>query len=373
MNARARPARAAVHASLLLCGAFGACAGPDGGVRSSPEVVATLDFVIGEGDEGDSTFGDVRGIDVDGQGRLYATDGLDGTVRVFDSTGAFLRLLGRRGEGPGEFDVPQGVDVLGSRVFVYDGDGARVAVWDTAGHLQSSQRIPVTSYGYFWEGGAVDSARVADEQLVRVDTTFHAVVRILDLTDGSADTIPLPDCGYGRVPMFRFPMGVAAVPFAGGGATWIDVGGRSIWCAHTSRAAAFRIAFGDTLPTDSLVSDAIPAAVSDSERTAAVARMEQFARDVGGGEIDVELIPSVKPVLQRVDRDPEGRIWMRLADSAGAAMDVFDSAGRILARVWLPEAPSTHHPAAFHGRHVYLVGEDRTGIPLVRRYTVDLP
>ena len=356
----------------LVLALLGACADVEEALPPL-EVAASLDQVVGEGNEGDSTFGDVRGIAVDQSGRLYAVDGQAAAVRVFDDRGAFVRSLGRRGDGPGEFEVPQGVDVIGRRVFVYDGDGSRVAVFDTAGSLMMSTRIPVTSYGYLWRGGAVDSSRIADEQLVRADTMFRTVLRILDLADGSADTLPLPSCGYERPAMYQFPMGVAAVPFAAGGSSWIDVDGEATWCGHTGRAVVYRIAFGDSLPSDSLVSHAVPGAVSDSEFEAEVERLERFAQGAGGGTIDPSRIPRIKPVLHRVDRDPDGRMWMRVADSAGAAFHVFRPDGGVIARVRLPQTPSAHHPAAFDGDRVYLVGEDDAGAPVVRRYVVDLP
>ncbi len=57
-----------------------------------------------------------------------------GTVRIFDRDGTFVRQIGRRGRGPGEFD--QLVRVLitpGETIVTHDQTGARIIHFDTAG------------------------------------------------------------------------------------------------------------------------------------------------------------------------------------------------------------------------------------------------
>ena len=54
----------------------------------------------------DSTFGVIRDIASDGQGNVYLLDSQRCVVRVYSSTGKFLRLIGHEGEGPGEFRHP---------------------------------------------------------------------------------------------------------------------------------------------------------------------------------------------------------------------------------------------------------------------------
>lgn len=57
------------------------------------------------GDVGDPDyeFGHVTSIDVDAMGRIYVFDRMASEIRVYDSTGTFVRSMGGRGEGPGEF------------------------------------------------------------------------------------------------------------------------------------------------------------------------------------------------------------------------------------------------------------------------------
>ncbi len=43
---------------------------------------------------------------VDDQDRVYVMDWGDLNIKVYDSQGRFLRTIGRKGQGPGEFDIP---------------------------------------------------------------------------------------------------------------------------------------------------------------------------------------------------------------------------------------------------------------------------
>jgi hypothetical protein len=58
-----------------------------------------------EGDER-TQFYRVRDIHADPQGNIYVDDMSNGRVQVFDPNGAFLRTIGRPGQGPGEFENP---------------------------------------------------------------------------------------------------------------------------------------------------------------------------------------------------------------------------------------------------------------------------
>ena len=67
------------------------------------------DLVIGE--EKDETYffpGRVQ-LNVDGQGRFYVCDWGNRRAQVYDKNGAYMRTLGRQGQGPGEYGMPASV------------------------------------------------------------------------------------------------------------------------------------------------------------------------------------------------------------------------------------------------------------------------
>ncbi len=72
------------------------------------EIKLSLEEELRIGKEGDerTQFYRVRDIAADPQGNIYVDDMSNGRVQVFDPQGAFLRTIGRPGQGPGEFENP---------------------------------------------------------------------------------------------------------------------------------------------------------------------------------------------------------------------------------------------------------------------------
>ena len=98
------------------------------------EEVFRIGAITGESWE---TLGTVRNVAFDGDGNLYLFDGtggvtgpwLDPRILVYDASGAFIREIGRSGEGPGEFSSPV------SMVVMRDGTAAVADMGHRAYHL----------------------------------------------------------------------------------------------------------------------------------------------------------------------------------------------------------------------------------------------
>ena len=78
------------------------------------------DLVIGErGDDLNYIFGkSPPKVAVDTAGRIYAADSSMDRIQVFSPEGEYLRTIGRRGQGPGEFDRPAFITVAGQAIVV---------------------------------------------------------------------------------------------------------------------------------------------------------------------------------------------------------------------------------------------------------------
>jgi hypothetical protein len=78
----------------------------------------------------------VSGVDIAADGRLVVTDGADPSAQLFTADGRLLKVLGRKGAGPGEFHVPQsprfGPD---GRIHVLDFRQNRISVFHPDGTL----------------------------------------------------------------------------------------------------------------------------------------------------------------------------------------------------------------------------------------------
>lgn len=70
-------------------------------------------------------------------GELYVADTYAHDIKVFDAQGQLLKVLGRRGEGVGEFNFPTHLAFAGGSLYVTDTLNSRVQVYDTAGGVWS--------------------------------------------------------------------------------------------------------------------------------------------------------------------------------------------------------------------------------------------
>jgi len=84
----------------------------------------------------------VAGLDIAPDGRLVVVDGSDPSAQLFAPDGRLLRVLGRKGSGPGEFQVPQsprfGPD---GRIHVLDFRDKRISVFHADGSLDREVRL----------------------------------------------------------------------------------------------------------------------------------------------------------------------------------------------------------------------------------------
>lgn len=78
------------------------------------------------------------GVAVTDQGEVLVTDSVKHRLVVFDRNGRFLKVLGKAGKGPGEFNYPASIAVSGQKLYVADLYNQRVQVLNTAGEQIST-------------------------------------------------------------------------------------------------------------------------------------------------------------------------------------------------------------------------------------------
>ena len=194
--------RLAVSISLLLAVGLTSgtgCEAPRGRraavIDELPVLTATEALRIGSVEDPDLGFSRVTGVDVDRDGNLFVGESLAGEIRVFDPDGNLLNRIGRRGEGPGEFNMPLQWGVLGDTVWVVDFQLQRTTLFDRGGTLLSTGAwagVPVL-YGTSGSAGAVGPV------LMRADGLFMSEVMSFSSSIGGT---PSPDSV--RVPKLLF-------------------------------------------------------------------------------------------------------------------------------------------------------------------------
>jgi hypothetical protein len=130
---------------------------------------------------------------VDDQGRVYVMDWGDVHIKVYDSQGRFLRTIGRKGQGPGEFDMPAFFDLMtGEKICVLDGRQRRITILTSEGEYISSFR-----FDGFFRSLAIDGqdrlflAKYAAAEELKLSTEFREVPYVTSIirTDASGKEI----------------------------------------------------------------------------------------------------------------------------------------------------------------------------------------
>lgn len=118
-------------------------------------------------------------------------------MKLFDSSGALIRFVGRKGGGPGEFEQVTGIGLLpDERLAMWDASNARVNIYAPTGDFITQWRVPAS--GFFAPdglqtdntGAIVLSLPVGDDKFRRMMGTI-ALVRF-DTTGTVRDTIMVP-------------------------------------------------------------------------------------------------------------------------------------------------------------------------------------
>ncbi len=123
---------------------------PDSLVRTP-----VVDLAVGQADGAEElTFGRIGGIVVGNDGAMfvYDADQTVGLIRMYAATGKYLRTVGAKGGGPGEYGQLNGFTVArNGDLLIWDGTGARVNRYAVDGRFTSAFRIPVS--GMFTANG----------------------------------------------------------------------------------------------------------------------------------------------------------------------------------------------------------------------------
>lgn len=149
-------------------------------------------FVLGGADEGPESFYRLAPsyMGTDDLGRIHILNGATDRVVTFGPDGELIRELGRKGGGPGEFEMVGSMSVSESgEIALFDYGKMALVRWDSAGELLPQIHFPHppnigggphqrhTSGGYLVStGGRIDDERV--QRLIAVtgeDTTLLAV------------------------------------------------------------------------------------------------------------------------------------------------------------------------------------------------------
>jgi hypothetical protein len=340
----------------------------EGGVRvvvnpSEPlygEIRLDLEEELRIGKEGDerTQFYRVRDIAADPQGNIYVDDMSNGRVQVFDPHGAFLRSIGRPGQGPGEFEYPTLIRFGGrdGRLHVMD-RFQRINLFDGQGVYVRSI-VPEKGFADYFpdaaDGFVVVMHTGSDEEL----TSFHALSRI----DAN---------GKRRAVLAEFPYTIYMERSEGGTLTMSSGYELSLYTAPLPGDA---IVYGYSKDYELVI-------LGPDDRKVLVIRKDERRPEFTSEEKSSFRripVPKLKPYFFGILTDPEGRIYVQRNMNTGGKrgygpiatenkqFDVFSREGTFLFSAALP--PNTR---VIRGDLVYsyLIDEDQ-GLEYAQRFRI---
>ena len=96
-----------------------------------------------------------------GDGRIAIAEQSTASIKLFDTRGRFVRSIGRKGGGPGEFSAITRLGLLkGDSLAVYDGLRGTLSVFDTTGKLARTSRLVTGMGGLRLEGMLADGTMI---------------------------------------------------------------------------------------------------------------------------------------------------------------------------------------------------------------------
>ena len=359
--------------------------------------------------------GEVADIAVARDGSIYVYDRKVPAIRKYDAKGKYVRTVGRKGQGPGEYLSGSGLAIMSDdrlllwdtgnwRINVYSASGESIATWSTPSGVSGSSSATYSRALTVDTAGFVYFRR---DVINRLQPGTRRTVWVRLHPDGRlADTLSLPDLpGAARTlnatsPDGHSSMGVA-LPFGASAVTTLSPLGYLVTGVPDRYSFELRI---PGQPVLSVRRDVKPAPVTGAERDSARGAVTERLRQVdplwswsGPG------IPATKPLYESLAIGTDGRIWVPIVPeltprtgsvssmgpmgasrgggpptqrprepakeipSRPALFDVFEPNGAYVGQVQVPPRVST---AVRRGNYVWGVAFDEDDVASVKRYRV---
>ena len=104
------------------------------------DVILEQELVIGNEKTDVEIFSQISDIKEDKEGNIYIVDKKNHEIKVFSNEGKFIRIIGRKGEGPAEFNEPESIGFLDGKILVSDTQNKRFQIFEKNGDFIKSHK-----------------------------------------------------------------------------------------------------------------------------------------------------------------------------------------------------------------------------------------
>lgn len=261
-------------------------------------------------------------IAVSPSGRIWISQPQDGNIRSFSPAGRPLNVVGRRGEGPGEFAPPTSLHDDGRALLVLDSRQRRVVRFNPEGRHLSTDRLPTAAAlppsatpFVASPGGIVYRATRRLDSESEPDSTIYLITDTAGRSVAQMAAQPREDCSLddpARTAGIFIPFCAQSHAAVSPSAKYVTIA----WPDHgspaqrgmilTMRDQAGRRIFQTTI---SLGAARIPASVRDSVIAGVVERQRAMFPDLVKKLVSSDLVPKTWPPITQVLVSDEGTTW----------------------------------------------------------------
>ena len=316
-------------------------------------LVEELSIGEAEGME-DYMFSLIVSIDVDDEGNIYVLDIKERHIKVFNSDGRLMRIIGRKGQGPGEFQRPFTVQITAqNEVVVFDVIIQRLHFFSLDGEYKKS----ISTANLF--NPPVINSEGNIVSLVNVDVAENPKYELQEL-----DLELNPLTFYYSFPKYD----IARDGFNSFSSIlqWAVTNKNEIVCGHPDEGYELTIFNPEGKITMNIVKDYTPIKIPAEEIKKATKRQLPPGRFYS--------IPKYYSPFICIIVDEDNRIFVRtrerMKNRGGRYWDVFSPEGKFIAKIPISHEFLMERPIIFKGGNLYLIESDEEGFQMVKRYKV---
>ncbi len=323
------------------------------------------ELTIGYDDDPDKSLAELGVFVVAENGKIYITDIKDRKVKVFDTDGSFVGLIGREGQGPGEFTIPGQMQITpDNELMLEDGGALRIVFYTLEGEFV--RNLSMVKPGILGLSGLIVDKKgnyagrqmaLKDQTLLFETMTFDKELNSLSSIDSAEMNLPVPGSGNKMNILDFFQVYV------------FNSEGNLMYGVNRDYEIKEYDLQGKHLL--SIQKEYKPVKVTPEDIEEIVERFAAFAGGLGGANImDIIEFPDEFPPYQGFLLDDQDRIYVRTWEKGEGEdeywTDVFDKEGRFFTRF-----VHKSELRIIDGDTAYGVEENEDGFRLIHRYSVN--
>lgn len=319
------------------------------------KMILTEEISVGESGTDDEVFSETIFMAVDEKEILYVIDMRLNNIKVFNASGDYTRTIAKQGQGPGELNMPTGIQItLNGELMVEEVLNRRLSFFTPEGKfLRSISTADKTSLGGLILG---PEGNMVGREIVMEENKMWWVIKKYnqDLDElFTVDRVEFPNPLQGKMNPFEL-----MIVFD------IDPQGNIIY--GISKEYEIKFLSPEGKHTKSITKKYKPIKITDKDKKEILNRIPET------GTINLKErieFPKNYPAFQSFTLDEKERIFVRTfqkgKEEGEYMVDIFDSEGCFISQI-----PLKINPVLWKNNKLYSIEESEQGLILIKRYKV---